>query len=483
MLCAAALHPDKSSLYIPRMQGMRDKFVQAVIMQIVSTMQQEGLGDEDDEESEEAADALTESRNVDLIVEEQIVEMRRRLEQQQRKMSDYVTRLENLQLSYDELKYEKEKNDRQLETFRKATQDGVTSAKTIKMLEERVNEQMDIIASNEEDIEFHTKAKAQLETEVDKLSVKAALADELQDQNSELRYRNEELEKRANTADRYKQKLEGQQDLEKNYKILQFEHRALTEQLRDFQQESEKGAHTRKREEELTKMLTQSEQHLWDERNQRQQLARDLTAMEDDVFRLKARQQHDESLITELQEQLQSGAGNVSHRDASGVLNLEDELNDVAEEGGEGYRLKFSRLEAENKMLRKTMGSTGDAALLRRDVEDIKRQREGLQQGFNDMFEKYTLSQAQVEALSNGNVGEGYAVKVNCWGKDSTNTSLQHRGIQEITRRAHAARCRPGSSKQKDKRRRRTLGRQTAGAGTCQIPARRSGNKWLRCCS
>ena len=404
MISAAALHPEKSSEYIPSIMNL-GKTAQQIIMKIVQTMQQEGKEARDNDELEETLDAVTEARDIDLVVEEQNAELRRNIEQHKKMLSDYVTRLENLQLSYEELKYEKEKNDRELDTLRQTTKDGVSSAGTIKMLEGRVNEQMEIIARHEEEVEDNAKAKTSLESEVDKLKQKAELADELRDQNSELRYRTEELEKKANTADRYKQKLEAQQDLEKSYKNLQFEHRALMEQLRDFQEESERGAHTRKREEELTKMLTQSEQHLWDERNQRQQLSRDLATVEDEVMRLRARQQHDEALIAELQEQVDSGSGG-GHRAAAGPLNLEDELND-ADEDGEGLRLKYSRLEAENRMLRKNMGSAGDSGLLRRENEDLKRGREELQQSFNDMFEKYTLSQSQVEALSSNNAGEG----------------------------------------------------------------------------
>ena len=409
MVSAAALGPDNQK-YIPRIQNSLDHETQAEIMQVLRIVQQDIAASKGDDDLEEAMDAVMEARDVDLLVEEQNAALRQQLEVTKRNLSDYITRLEHLQLSHEELRYEKEKNDRELEVLRKATQDGASNAEAIKMLENQVHEQMEIIARYEEIIRNHDKVKSQLEAEVQRLTLKSIQADELRDQATEWKHKAEELEKKSNIAERYKQKLESQQHLVKEVQNLQYERAELQEQLRSLMDDKERYARTRKAEDELTKMITQSEQHLWDERNQKSQLIRDVAALQDELLRLENQRSHDESFIQDLQEQLQQGVGTAPQGGepvpGSG-LNLEDELNNASEDGQTNMPLEFSRLKAENDLLRRTMGSTGDAALLRRELEEEKSHRERLQDNFNDMFEKNAVAQSQIEALMDNMTGEG----------------------------------------------------------------------------
>ncbi|PHH76997.1 hypothetical protein CDD80_1019 [Ophiocordyceps camponoti-rufipedis] len=399
MVAAAALGPANGK-YVPRIQNGLDRDGQAEIMQIIRAMQADGANYKDDEDLEEALDAVMEARDMDLLVEEQNAALRHQLDSTRKNLSDYITRLEHLQQSHDELKYEKEKNDRELEILRKATKDGANSAEAIKLLEAQVHEQMEIIARNEEAIRNHDRIKSHLETEVQKLTQKSMQADELRDQVIEWRHKAEELEKKANTADRFKQKLEAQQGLAKEVQNLQYERAELQEQLRTMVMDQEKSLRTRKAEDELTKMITQSEQHLWDERNQKNQLLKDFTALEEDLGRLKAQRAHDERFIQDLQEQLQQGGAGSSQGESLGALpatsSLEDELNSAAvDEWQPNMSLEMSRLKAENDLLRRNLSSTGD----RREVEEGRLRQERIQQNYNDMFEKNTLAQEQIRAL------------------------------------------------------------------------------------
>jgi protein HOOK3 len=87
---------------------------------------------------------------------------------------------------------------------------------------------------------------------------------------------------------------------------------------------------------------------------------------------------------------------------------LEDELNYAADEDRQtNIPLELSRFKAENELLRRTLGSTGDAALLRRELEEQRRQRDRLQQNFNDIFEKHTIAQEEITALMNNSTDEG----------------------------------------------------------------------------
>lgn len=409
MVAAAAMGPENEK-YVPRIQSRLDPDGQAEIMQIIRSMQHDIANFRDNDDLDNALDAVMEARDIDLVVEEQNAALRHQLDNTKKKLFDYITRLEYLQQSHEELKYDKEKNDRELDVLRKATQDGVNSAEAIKLLETQVHEQMDIISRNEEAIRNHDRVKAQLEAEVQRLNQKSMQADELSDQVTEWKHRAEEFEKKANTAERYKQKLEAQQGLAKEVQNLQYEKAELQEQLRSLIHDSERSERTRKAEDELTKMITQSEQHLWDERNQKNQLIKDMTAIEEELLRLKAQRAHDERFMQDLQEQLQQGGANSSQGDVMPTSStLEDELNSAAsEEGPRNIPLELSRLKAENELLRRSLGSNGDTALLRRELEEQRRQRDRIQQNFNDVFEKHTIMQEHLNALMNNATSERF---------------------------------------------------------------------------
>lgn len=410
MITLAVLGPDNKK-YIPRIQSGMDRDTQQAIMRIVSMMQEDIRNAKGDDEFDEAFDAAMEARDPDLLVEEQNAALHQQLDTTKKTLSDYISRLEHLQLSHEELRYEKEKNDRELEILRKATQDGANSTEAVKHLEGQVHEQMEIIARNEEAIRNHDRIKAQLDSEVTRLTQKSAQAEELRDQVTEWKHRADDFEKKANIAERYKQKLESQQHLGKEVQNLQYERAELQEQLRTLLDEKQRGDRTRKAEDELTSMITQSEQHLWDERSQKTQLMRDVAALEDELLRLRAQRSHDENFIQDLQDQLQQGDNATVLGDSLGgglgAFNLEDELNASAEDGQPNFALELSRLKAENNLLRRTVGSTGDAAQLRKELDEQKRQRERLQQNFNDMFEKNTIAQEQLDAISKDMTGEG----------------------------------------------------------------------------
>lgn len=411
MVSAAAMGPDNQK-YVPRIQNGLDRDTQAEIMQIIRAMQQDIANSKDDDELDEAIDAAMGARDIELLVEEQNAALRQQLDITKKTLSDYITRLEHLQQSHEELAYDKEKTDRELEVLRKATQDEAHSAKTIKHLEEQVHEQMEIIARNEEVIRSSQKSVSQLESEVQRLSQKNMQADEFRDQMAEWKHKAEELEKKANMAERYKQKLESQQSLVREVQNLQYERAELQEQLRSLMEEREKSDRTKKAEDELTKMITQSEQHLWDERNQKAQLLKDVTALQEELMRLQAQRTHDEHFIQDLQEQLQHNGGNTVQEadisETSTPFNLEDELLIASKEDTQtNMPLELSRLRAENELIRKTVGSHGDASMLRRELEELKRQRERLQQNFNAIFEKYTITNDHMQALMSDNADEG----------------------------------------------------------------------------
>jgi protein HOOK3 len=411
MVSAATLGSDASK-YIPRIQGGLDRDSQGEIMQILRVVQEE-ISASPDEEHLDSVDTVEDSRDIDLVLEEQNAALQRKLDITQKTLSDYITRLEHLQLSHDELQYEKEKSDRELEVLRKATQDGASSAESVKVLEYQVHEQMEIIARNEDTIREHEKTRDLLQAEVKRLTKQTMDIEELRDEVAEWKHRAEDLEKKANAAVRYKSKLESQQHLETEVENLKYERRGMQEELRALREQVKRFESTRKADEELSKLIAQSEQHLWDERSQKNQLFQEITSMKEEVERLTEQRKHDEGFIRGLQEQLQEGGGGGfgAGTPMGDPSNLEDELMNASNEDSfPKFNLELSRVKAENQHLRDTMGSTADAALVRRELDDQKDKTERVTRNYQDMFEKNTVAQSQIDALTANATGEGTKV-------------------------------------------------------------------------
>jgi protein HOOK3 len=409
MITAALLGPDKGT-YVPRMSDKScSTDTQAEIMQIICQMDDDNKNSKDDELSEEDIDNFIGERNIDLLVEEQNATLRHELDVARKNLSDYITRLEHLQMSHDSLKLDKERNDRELEQLRAEIGEGTDKDLSLKALQRQINEQMDVIAAGEHQIRDYQIRIKHLEAEVVKWEHKGREAEALRDQVAEWKHAAEEYEKRANTADRYKQKLEAQQEMVRELQNVQYERSELQEQLRNLTDDRDRAERTRQSESELQKMIDQSEQHLWDERHHKDQLLRELTLLGEEVARLNAQRAHDERFIQELQDQLHHGDEADPREPGSGDEglggNLADELTSAAT-GGEGApvrSLELSRLKAENKLLR---SAQAEAAQLRQELQEEKSQRSRLQSEYNSQFQKLALVQDQAESLAAGLVGE-----------------------------------------------------------------------------
>ncbi|KAG9257646.1 uncharacterized protein F5Z01DRAFT_616727 [Emericellopsis atlantica] len=407
IVCTAAFGPNRQQ-YVPRIQHL-DQKAQGELMHILQVVQMEmadAKGAADD--TDEAVDDVLEARDIDLLVEEQNAALRQQLDTTKKQLSDYITRLEKLHQSHSELQYEKDKNDRELDLLRKATRDGASNADTVKALEARVHEQMEIIADYEETMREDAKVKAHLESEVQRLTNRAALAESLQDQVAEWKHKAEEFEKKANTADRYKQKLEQHQGDAKELSNLKYERAELQDEIQRLTGEILRSQRVHKADAELSTLISQSEQAVWDERNAKNLLRQDLEHALTENAQLQALRDQDEVIIKELNDRLQGGEGSSMHQGGDAGMSLEDELND-ANDGAPAadFSLANARLKAENEVLKRTVASKGDTTILQRDLDVMTAHRDRLQAKTNDDFEKIAILNAQVEAVLNNLTGEG----------------------------------------------------------------------------
>ncbi|WYZ37534.1 hypothetical protein EsH8_II_001040 [Colletotrichum jinshuiense] len=398
VLFAIAMLGSNNERYVMRItQDISDKTNLMQLQRITQDMKV-AMDDADAADLEEASDVGHESHDVDLAMEADNIRLRSDLDKKGKLLADMETRLGHLQESYDDLKEEVVRKGRELEAFHSA-QDGA-GKEVIQSLELKLREQDELIANQEAQAEDDRITKERLTSEVAALKAKTQKLETLDDEVKELRFKNEELSRKANMVERYKQKLEAQSTLSKEMDNLLYEKEQMQRDLIEYEK-------VLKRNQALEQTNEQYASKLRDYELQYVELDAQRRALHDDTMQLRARlatldaqRLSDERLIADLQEQINAGSQSALSPDAGTTgFSLEQELEGAGSSAPPNLNLEVSRLKAENNLLRSGMGSASENARLRQELEDERRQRERIQGTYNDTFEKQQLAEAQISAL------------------------------------------------------------------------------------
>ncbi|KAK1688547.1 hypothetical protein BDP55DRAFT_48041 [Colletotrichum godetiae] len=398
VLFAVAMLGSNNERWVTRItQDISDKTVLMQLQRVTQDMST-AINDAEAADVEETSELGNESHDVDLAMEADNIRLRSDLDKKGKLLADMETRLGHLQESYDDLKEEVVRKGRELEAFHDA-QDGA-GKEVIRSLELKLREQDELIANQEAQAEDDRIAKERLTSEVSALKAKTQKLETLDDEVKELRFKNEELSRKANMVERYKQKLEAQSTLSKEMDNLLYEKEQMQRDLIEYEK-------VLKRNQALEQTNEQYASKLRDYELQYVELDAQRRALHDDTMQLRARlatldaqRLSDEHLISELQEQINSGSPGALSPDAGTAgFSLEQELEGVSSAAPPNLGLEVSRLKAENNLLRSGMGSGPENARLRQELEEERRQRERIQGTYNDTFEKHQIAEAQISAL------------------------------------------------------------------------------------
>ncbi|OHE96180.1 hypothetical protein CORC01_08557 [Colletotrichum orchidophilum] len=398
VLFANAMLGSNNERWVTRItQDITDKTVLMQLQRVTQDMRT-AIDDAEAADVEETSEVGHESHDVDLAMEADNIRLRSDLDKKGKLLADMETRLGHLQESYDDLKEEVVRKGRELEAFHDA-QDGA-GKEVIRSLELKLREQDELIANQEAQAEDDRITKERLASEVSALKAKTQKLETLDDEVKELRFKNEELSRKANMVERYKQKLEAQSTLSKEMDNLLYEKEQMQRDLIEYEK-------VLKRNQALEQTNEQYASKLRDYELQYVELDAQRRALHDDTMQLRARlatldaqRLSDERLISELQEQINSGSQGALSPDAGTAgFSLEQELEGAGSAAPPNLGLEVSRLKAENNLLRSGMGSGPENARLRQELEEERRQRERIQGTYNDTFEKHQIAEAQISAL------------------------------------------------------------------------------------
>ncbi|KIH86311.1 microtubule-binding protein [Sporothrix brasiliensis 5110] len=427
---AAAMLGEHNTRYIPVMRKNLSTSEQAEIMTILQRKDEERqrLAESGVDAS---VDEATAGLDPGLVAEAQLATLASDYDRVSKKLADTNTRLEHLQISYEVIKEDLERKEKELDLERQ--KHGASESQLIRDLQEKLREQDDLISNQEGQAEDDRQTKQRLAQENSQLSRKAVLVEQLQDQVQELKHANDDLSKKANTIDRYKQKLEAQRGLEMRLEEALYEVGQNKEALKEFEALQKRVNQQQATIERFREMVSGLEQQIEDNRIQKAALEADIYAVHAQLESLKDQNQMSEVRIAELEQQLLQGTGSTLPASPGGskaTFNLEEELQHT-DDPASAYTLEIARLRAENNLLRSNVNVGSENDRLRADLEISKTKEELARKKYNDMFEKHTLLEAQMQALASGAIGEGSSLWIEAQKKlkDTTSELDRHKAV------------------------------------------------------
>lgn len=221
-------------------------------------------------------------------------------------VEDLHDRLARLQESHDTVLDRLTSTEDRLMTLKSGKGDLIPNAKT---LESRTRQQEDIIASQEAKIQASQDEIDSLRMTVESLRVKNQRFQKLQDDYDEVKNERDQLSRRANAAEKYRQKLQVSHDFEKENIALKNQVKDLQQQLRDSDINQKSSSERDVELEEYRRVLPRIEQDRHEIQNVKKQLEFNNHALTERLQSAEDQLARDEATISELRDRIRELEG------------------------------------------------------------------------------------------------------------------------------------------------------------------------------
>ncbi|KAK7948787.1 HOOK protein [Apiospora aurea] len=358
-----------------------------------------------------AAPAGAAAAEVDYELEAEMARLRRDNERYTRLAADLKTKHDHLQDSYNELKEIHSETVQERDELQRELESGASNSELLARTRRERDEKIRLIDSLEVQMEELRMQKEAFEQLAKRLENENKRLAPLFGENEDLKKINEDLNRKANTAEHLKQKLETLRPLENEVQKLRGE-RA------DYYKEQEKiiavQRHLTQLKSENDKYAMKMSQYEVQEsefRDQRAAYTMKIQQLERHNENLEMKIKHDEEYMADQQEKMMmldpSAVPETPYAARPQAQSLEDELNGNVAGDVSLKDLEVSRLQAENAMLKASIGTETEKGQLVQQIENELERRKALQDKYNELFEKHTLGQESLNALINNMNGEG----------------------------------------------------------------------------
>jgi protein HOOK3 len=221
-------------------------------------------------------------------------------------LEDMHNRLARLQENNDTLQTRLASTEDRLVTLKSGKGDMGFSAKA---LESKIRQQEELIANQEAKISATQDEIDSLRMSLESMRVKNQRFQTLQDDYDELKTEREQLTRKANAAEKYRQKLQANQDFDKENQALRNQVKDLQQQLKDADSNQRWTSERDVELEEYRRVLPRIEQDRHEIQNLKKQLEFNNHALTERLQSAEEQRDRDEALISELRERIRELEG------------------------------------------------------------------------------------------------------------------------------------------------------------------------------
>lgn len=216
-------------------------------------------------------------------------------------LDDLHNRLARLQENNDTLQDRLSSTEDRLTTLKSGKGELIPNAK---ILENKTRQQEDLIASQEAKIAATQDELDSLRMTAESLRVKNQRFQKLQDDYDEIKNERDQLSRRANAAEKYRQKLQANQDFEKENLTLRNKVEDLQQQLKDTDSSQKYSSERDVELEEYRRLLPKIEQDRHEVQSLKKQLEFNNHALTERLQDAEEQHTRDEATICELRDRL-----------------------------------------------------------------------------------------------------------------------------------------------------------------------------------
>ncbi|KFY08793.1 hypothetical protein V492_05903 [Pseudogymnoascus sp. VKM F-4246] len=301
--------------------------------------------------------------------------------------ADLTTRLTHLQENNDSLQdHLRDAEDRLNAPIR----DDETEHR-IRRLEDDIRERDEVIESQEGQLEQDRDRMAKMTRELSNLRDADSRLIQLQDEIKELEFRNDELTKKANTVDRYKNKLETQKDLQKNLKDLELENEEMKTHLQNMDKLRERNNNLEVSQRQFQNSIGKAEMEIFEIGSQKKMLEIENSELRQSLSTQEEKVAQYEQAMFELREQ--SPLPEIS---PAGQTLAEQMQNS---EGDRQSNLENFRLKAENALLKGNSLAAQETSSLRALLDEADARIKVIEGKYRESFEREVITQKQLRAM------------------------------------------------------------------------------------
>lgn len=316
LILIAAISSPNAGTYVTTLQGLNtstQEVLKDIIQEAHNTQHEDSAVEDEDNDGTGKRDLAVdpelrfEERVGKVLAENDKLASEKK--EMEKALEDLHNRLARLQENNDTLQTRLASTEDRLVTLKSGKGDGAFSTKA---LESKSRQQEELIANQEAKIASAQDEIDSLKMSLESMRIKTQRFQKLQDDYDEMKTERDQLTRKANAAEKYRQKLQASQDFEKENQALKIQVADLQQQLKEADSNQRRASERDVELEEYRRVLPRIEQDRHEIQSLKKQLEFNNHALTERLQSAEEQRDRDEALISELRERIRELEGSSS---------------------------------------------------------------------------------------------------------------------------------------------------------------------------